>query len=95
MTARRVWLEALADSTAPSGTLQLPARPVSRLHTETAIAQAAGIAELAEMGVEVYGPSLRAAADVARAAADRFTERLRTEVLPRSEGEGTLRRASL
>lgn len=75
-------------STAPSGTLQLPARPVSRLHTETAIAQAAGIAELAEMGVEVYGSSLRAAADVARAAADRFTERLRTEVLPRSEGEG-------
>ena len=75
-------------STSLSGTLQLPARPVSRLHTETAIAQAAGIAELAEMGVELYGSSLRGAADVARGAADRFTERLRTEVLPRSEGEG-------
>jgi len=78
----------VAGSPARSGTLQLPARQVSRLHTETAIAQAAGIAELAEMGVEVYGPSLRAAADVARAAADRFTERLRAEILPRSEGEG-------
>ena len=77
-----------AGSDAPRGTVQLPSRPVSRLHTETAIAQAAGIAELAEMGVEVYGPTLRAAADVARAAAERFTDRLRTEVLPRSEGEG-------
>ena len=73
---------------APSGELTLPARPISRLHTETAIAQAEGIAELAEMGVEAYGDELRAAADVARAAAMRFVQRLKDEVLPRSEGEG-------
>ncbi len=76
------------DATAPIGTLQLPARPVSRLHTETAIAQVAGIGELAVMAVDVYGESLSAAAETARAAADRFAERLRNEVLPRSEGEG-------
>ena len=73
---------------APSGELTLPPRPISRLHTETAIAQAAGIGELAEMGVEVYAGELREAADVAQAAAERFTQRLRDEVLPRSEGEG-------
>ncbi len=75
-------------ATAPSGELSLPARPISRLHTETAIAQAEGIAELAEMGVEAYGGELRAAADVARTAAARFVQRLRDEVLPRSDGEG-------
>ncbi|MFZ9736263.1 MAG: DUF885 family protein, partial [Candidatus Limnocylindrus sp.] len=77
-----------AGEAAPSGELTLPARPISRLHTETAIEQAAGIAELAEMGVEVYGDELRGAADAARAAAERFTQRLRDEVLPRSDGEG-------
>jgi uncharacterized protein (DUF885 family) len=77
-----------AGEAAPSGELTLPARPISRLHTETAIEQAAGIAELAEMGVEVYGDELRGAADAARAAAERFTQRLRDEVLPRSAGEG-------
>jgi len=73
---------------APSGELTLPPRKISRLHTETAIAQAEGIAELAEMGVETYGGELRAPADVARAAAARFVQRLKDEVLPRSEGEG-------
>ena len=75
-------------ATVPSGELSLPARPISRLHTETAIEQAEGIAELAEMGVEAYGGELRAAADVARTAAARFVQRLRDEVLPRSDGEG-------
>jgi len=32
----------------PTGTVTLPARSISRLHTETAIAQAPGISELAE-----------------------------------------------
>lgn len=73
---------------APSGELLLPARPVSRLHTETAIAQAAGISELAQMGIEVYGDEMKSAADVARAATDRFMQRLQDEVLPKSEGEG-------
>jgi len=73
---------------APSGELTLPARPISRLHAETAIAQAEGIAELAEMGVETYGEELRAAADVANTAAKQFVQRLKGEVLPRSEGEG-------
>jgi len=73
---------------APSGELTLPPRKISRLHTETAIAQAEGIAELAEMGVETYGGELRAPADVARASVARFVQRLKGEVLPRSEGEG-------
>ena len=77
-----------AGDSAPSGELTLPTRPISRLHTETAIAQAAGIGELAEMGAEVYGEELRGAADVARVAAERFTQRLRVDVLPRSDGEG-------
>lgn len=72
----------------PTGTVTLPARPVSRLHTETAIAQAPGIAELAELAVATYGDTLRAPADAAIAATTRFIERLQREVLPTSSGEG-------
>ena len=86
--AMRVPADDGAPRAAPAGMLQLPARPVSRLHTETAIAQASGIVELAEMGVALYGAPLRVAADLARGAVERFTARLREEVLPRSEGEG-------
>ena len=72
----------------PAGTITLPARPVSRLHAETAIAQAPGIAELAELAVATYGEALRAPADAAAAATTRFIERLQREVLPKSSGEG-------
>ena len=72
----------------PAGTVTLPARPVSRLHTETAIAQAPGIAELAELAVTTYGEALRGAADAAIAATTRFIEQLQREVLPKSSGEG-------
>ncbi|NBW31985.1 MAG: DUF885 domain-containing protein, partial [bacterium] len=72
----------------PAGTITLPARPVSRLHVETAIAQAPGIAELAELAVATYGEALRAPADAAAAATTRFIERLQREVLPKSSGEG-------
>jgi uncharacterized protein (DUF885 family) len=72
----------------PTGTITLPARPVSRLHAETAIAQAPGIAELAELAVATYGEALRAPADAAAAATTRFIERLQREVLPKSSGEG-------
>jgi uncharacterized protein (DUF885 family) len=72
----------------PAGTVTLPARPVSRLHTETAIAQAPGIAELAELAVATYGEALRGPADAAIAATTRFIERLQREVLPQSSGEG-------
>jgi len=79
---------------APSGSVQLPARPISRLHAEIAIAQAPGIAELAQMAVEAYGTdpthgdALRAAAVTAGEAGAHYAERLRDEVLPRAEGEG-------
>ena len=76
--------------TPPTGEIELPARPVSRLHVETAIAQAAGIGELAAMAVEAYGAELQGPADAARAAGERYAARLRDEVLPRSEGEGRL-----
>ncbi|MFM8279593.1 MAG: DUF885 domain-containing protein [Candidatus Limnocylindrus sp.] len=78
----------LAGATAPTGRVRLPARPVSRLHLDTAIAQASGIRELAQRAVEVYGAPLEAAAAAAGAAADRFAERLRSEVAPRATGEG-------
>ena len=73
---------------APTGTAVLPARPVSRLHAETAIAQAPGIAELAELAVATYGEALRGPADAAIAATTGFIERLQREVLPKSSGEG-------
>ena len=72
----------------PAGTITLPARPVSRLHTETAIAQAPGITELAELAVATYGEELRGPADLAIAATTRFIERLQRDVLPKSSGEG-------
>ena len=73
---------------APHGEVELPARPISRLHVETAIAQAPGVGELAALAVEEYGEELRAAAEAATAAAERYATRLRDEVLPRSSGEG-------
>ena len=72
----------------PIGMITLPARPVSRLHTETAIAQAPGITELAELAVATYGEELRGPADLAIAATTRFIERLQRDVLPKSSGEG-------
>ena len=72
----------------PTGAVTLPARPVSRLHVETAIAQAPGIAELAELAVATYGEALRMPADAAIAATSRFIERLQRDVLPKSSGEG-------
>jgi len=72
----------------PHGEIELPARPISRLHLETAIAQAPGVGELAALAVAEYGEELRAAAEAATAAAERYATRLRDEVLPRSSGEG-------
>lgn len=72
----------------PTGSITLPARPISRLHTETAISQAPGIAELAELAVITFGDSLRGPADLAIAATQRFVARLEQEVLPKSSGEG-------
>jgi uncharacterized protein (DUF885 family) len=78
------------------------ARPVSRLHTETALAQLAGVGELAkdavataeadtaDPAVPALLPRLRGAADVALAAIDRFARHLEVDVLPRSQGEGRL-----
>jgi uncharacterized protein (DUF885 family) len=79
-------------------------RPVARLHTEKAIAQWAGIAELVgdalaegeraaadgDAAVVAVLPRLRAAADVARSALDAFERHLIDVVLPASDGEGRL-----
>jgi uncharacterized protein (DUF885 family) len=80
-------------------------RPVSRFHTEKALTQLPGIAELiddalaaaaeaeaADPAVAAITPRLRAAADAARAALGTFEEQLRNDVLPRSSGEGRLGR---
>ena len=81
----------------------LAGRPVSRLHTETALKQIDGIAELADQALAaaeaaregdpaVAGlePRLRSAAEVATDALGAFRVHLVEQVLPRAEGEGRL-----
>jgi len=77
-------------------------RPVARFHTETALKQLAGVAELADDAVRegetasadqvvvTLLPRLRAARDTARDALDAFEVWLRGDLLPRTEGEGRL-----
>jgi uncharacterized protein (DUF885 family) len=72
-------------------------RPVSRLHTETALKQLGGVTELVDdavMQAASVDADLRGrlvdAADRARAALAAFESHLRDDVLPRSEGEGRL-----
>jgi uncharacterized protein (DUF885 family) len=79
-------------------------RQVSRLHTEKAIAQWSGIADLIDDAlaeadkaaaagderVAAVLPRLRVAADAARPALDAFERHLTDEVLPASDGEGRL-----
>jgi Bacterial protein of unknown function (DUF885) len=80
----------------------LPGRPVSLLHTETAIAQLPGIVELVEQGLEearrraaageepgLVQPLEAALAD-ARKAVDEFDEALKTEIRGRAQAEGRL-----
>jgi uncharacterized protein (DUF885 family) len=80
----------------------LPGRPASRLHTEMAIKQMAGVASLADDALAAAGaahadvavaalePGLRDAAAVARRAIDEFVAYLRDDLLARSSGEGRL-----
>jgi uncharacterized protein (DUF885 family) len=78
-------------------------RPVDRFHTEKALSQFGGIAELiadavaqadaaagAHPAVATVVPRLRAAAADARAALDEFETHLREIVLPASTGEGRI-----
>lgn len=78
-------------------------RPVSRLHTETAIRRLPGIGSIAsdaiaqaeaaapgDPDVAAVLPRLRAAQAAAGAAVERFGAWLDSEVLPRTEGEGLL-----
>jgi uncharacterized protein (DUF885 family) len=78
-------------------------RPVSRLHTETALSQLAGVGELiadalaeaeraapGEPAVAAGLDRLRASADGATQALARAETFLREDVLPRAEGEGRL-----
>ncbi|MFZ5854548.1 MAG: DUF885 domain-containing protein [Chloroflexota bacterium] len=80
-----------------------PTRPVSQLHTETALKQLAGIAELAadavreaeraaseNPAVAAQLDRLRSAAAIATAALEGFAEYLRDTLLPLAEGEGRL-----
>ena len=80
-----------------------PVRPVSRFHTETALKQLAGIAELAgdavheaeraaseDLAVAGLLDRVRSAAAIATTALEWFEEHLRDELLPIAEGEGRL-----
>jgi uncharacterized protein (DUF885 family) len=92
-------LPALLDAAA-ANLVGLPDRPVSRLHTETALAQLGGITELIGGGTAeaeklaaeepAVAAAIQAAADEALAAVARFEEKLRDEILPRASGEGRL-----
>ena len=88
-----------------AGQLQgLGGRPVSKLHTETALKNLPGIAELADdavkAGEEAEGdadvramlPRLKKSAETAKAALGKFEAHLRDVVLPKAEGEGRLGR---
>lgn len=80
----------------------LPDRPVSRLHTETAIEQLAGVRDLVDellgegenhvddLAVALVLPRLRDAAAVAREALLDFERHLQEAVLPAADGEGRL-----
>ncbi len=78
-------------------------RPVARFHTEKAISQLPGVAELiddalgeaasaeaAEPAVAAVAPRLRAAAEEAKIVLAGFEEHLRERVLPASKGEGRI-----
>ncbi len=90
-------------ATARTEIVGLPGRPVSAFHTETALKQLPGIAELADdavkageaaaptdPAVEAVMPRVRTAAADAKAALAEFEAHLREAVLPRAEGEGRL-----
>jgi uncharacterized protein (DUF885 family) len=84
----------------------LPGRPVSLLHTQTALAQLSGVTDLIDQGVaeadqragdsdatEVdhgIAAALAAEAPAATAAVEEFRRRLSDEIAPRAEGEGRL-----
>ena len=88
---------------ARTGLIGLPGRPVSAFHTETALKQLSGIAELADDAVgageaaaptdpkvAAVQPRVQAAAADAKASLADFETHLREVVLPRAEGEGRL-----
>ncbi len=96
---RLLGLPALLTAAA-DGLVGLGDRPVSLLHTTTALAQLSGITELIDEGVAEAERQTDAgirsemadAAVVARNAVDEFRRRLETEIAPRAEGEGRLGR---
>ncbi len=93
----RAVVDAARDELVGTGT-----RPVSRFHTEIAIHQLDGIADLADEAVTAAEaapddvatrtllPRLRAAAATAKQAMSAFETHLRDVVLPAAEGEGRL-----
>jgi uncharacterized protein (DUF885 family) len=98
-------LDELLESAATALT-GVPGRPVSLLHTETALAQLSGVTDLIDQGVaEAESRAAEPAATPedrdlalamtreapkARAAVDEFRRRLRDDIAPRAEGEGRL-----
>jgi uncharacterized protein (DUF885 family) len=94
-------LPALLDSAVESLT-GVAGRPVSLVHTETALTQLDGIGDLigeaigeaerrAGLGMDAdLSAELRDAAGPAREAIERFRERLRDKIAPRASGEGRL-----
>jgi uncharacterized protein (DUF885 family) len=101
LAARLEGLDRLLDA-AETSLVGLPGRPVSRLHTEVALRQLPGIADLVDEAertaaegagdpaVDAVRPRLGVAAGRARERLDRFRIHLETVVLPASNGEGRL-----
>jgi uncharacterized protein (DUF885 family) len=94
-------LPALLENAA-DGLTGLPGRPVSLLHTDTALVQLRGLNDLiddalaeadrhAALAMDTkLAEVLHVAASPARAAIERFAARLHDEIRPRAEGEGRL-----
>jgi uncharacterized protein (DUF885 family) len=85
---------------AADGLTGVRGRPVSLLHTQTALAQLAGITDLIDEGLAEAGrqddadlrAQMEAAAGPAREAVDEFRRRLTDEIQPRADGDGRLGR---
>lgn len=98
VAARLEALPAVLDA-AREALVGVAGRPVSRLHTESAIEQLPGVTSLvddalargdADPASSLVMPRLRAAAATAREAIAAFDAHLRDVVLPASEGDGRL-----
>ena len=105
LLGRMLGLQQLLESAADALT-GLPGRPVSLLHTQTALAQLSGISDLVDQGIAEarrragespanseyasLADAMESDGATAKRAVDEFARRLRDDIAPRAEGWGQL-----